>query len=125
MCAAIIKNEPLSPVDAAWLQMDTPTNIAMITGVLLFDEPLDVERLKATIESRLLRFDRFRQRVKLYPRSVRRPRWERDPYFNINSHIQRVGLPAPGDDAALKDFVGGIMSIPLDLSKPLWHICYL
>ncbi len=119
------RSEPLSPVDAAWLQMDTPTNMAMITGVLMFDEAMDIERLEATIERRLLRYNRFRQRVRQYPGSLRRSRWERDPYFNMKSHIHRIGLPSPSDDAALKDFVGSIMGTPLDFTKPLWHIYYV
>ena len=28
---------PLSSVDAAWLRMEDPTNLMMVTGVLLFD----------------------------------------------------------------------------------------
>jgi len=119
------RSEPLSPVDAAWLQMDTPTNMPMISGILMFDEELDIERLEVIIERRLLRYHRFRQRVRQYPGSLRRSRWEFDPYFNIKSHLQRIGLPSPGDDAALKDFVGSVMSMPLDITKPLWHIYYV
>jgi WS/DGAT/MGAT family acyltransferase len=125
MCPEISNSEPFSPVDAAWLQMDTPTNMAMITGVLMFEEPIDMDRLKAVIEYRLLRYDRFRQRVKQVPGPFRRLRWELDPYFDLYSHVQRIGLPAPGDDAALKEFVGNMMSVPLDPTKPLWHICYV
>jgi diacylglycerol O-acyltransferase len=119
------RGEPLSPVDAAWLQMDTPTNMAMISGVLMFDEGLDMERLEVIIERRLLRYHRFSQRVRQNSGSFRRSRWEYDPYFNIKSHIQRIGLPSPGDDAALKQFVGSVMSTPLDITKPLWHMYYV
>lgn len=120
-----IKSEPLSPVDAAWLRIDTPTNMAIITGVLMFDEPIDMDRLKATIESRLLRFNRFRQRVVQHPISIRRSRWVEDPYFDIDSHFQRIGLPTPGGEDALKTLVSSMMSSPLDFTKPLWHISYV
>ena len=36
------RREMLSPVDAAWFRMDTPTNMAMITGVMMFSERLDI-----------------------------------------------------------------------------------
>ena len=55
--------ETMSNVDTAWLQMDRPTNLMMIASFMTFDEPINYERLLATIERRLLIFDRFRQRV--------------------------------------------------------------
>ena len=54
---------PLSNVDAAWLKMEDPTNLMMVTGVLTFAKPVDMTYLRALIETRLLRYDRFRQRV--------------------------------------------------------------
>jgi hypothetical protein len=29
----------MTPVDAAWLRMDQPTNLMVITSVMWFDEP--------------------------------------------------------------------------------------
>ena len=52
----------LSPVDTAWLRMEHPTNLMMITGIFVFDEPLDFDLLKAILSKGLLRFDRFRQK---------------------------------------------------------------
>lgn len=40
------RSEFFSTVDAAWLHMEKPTNMAMITGVMIFDEPLEFPRLK-------------------------------------------------------------------------------
>ncbi len=115
------KPEPMSPVDTAWLRMDQPTNLTVINIVMMFDEPLDYERLKATIEHRLLRFDRFRQRV-IYPeRLATVPHWDYDPHFDVHSHLHRIALPDPGDQTALQDLVSDFISIPLDMSKPLWQ----
>lgn len=114
-------NEAFSSVDAAWLRMDTPTNLAMITGVIVFDTPIDFERLKATFESRLLIYNRFRQRVRETDLPIGGPRWEMDPCFNILNHVHRIALPEPGDHEALQHLVGDLMSTPLDRSKPLWH----
>ena len=36
----------LSSADAAWLHMDRPTNLMVINSVLLFDEPVDWQRVK-------------------------------------------------------------------------------
>jgi WS/DGAT/MGAT family acyltransferase len=102
--------------------MEDPTNLMMVTGILTFDEPLDPRRVRALLEKRLLAFDRFRQRVVEAPFGIGPPRWVDDERFDIDAHLHRVALPAPGDQAALQDLVGDLMSSPLDMSKPLWQI---
>lgn len=116
------KRETFTSVDAAWLNMDTPTNMAMITGVMMFDRPLDWERLRLTLERRLLVFDRFRQcaRKPRFPSGF--PAWEEDPHFDLEAHLHHIALPAPGNDQALMALAGDMMSAPLDASKPLWQI---
>jgi len=115
------RTEAFSSADAAWLRMEDPTNLMMITGVLMFDEPLDVARLYRVIEERLLVFDRFRMRVKPERSPNAPPEWELDPYFNLSAHIHRIALPAPGGKRELQALVSDLMSTPLDFSKPLWH----
>ena len=112
----------MSNIDAAWLHMDDPTNLMMITGFFEFAGPLDFERLKATVELRMvMRWRRFRQRVRESRIPLRGPYWEDDPYFDIDNHIFRIGLPSPGDEATLKDMISKLASRPLDKSKPLWE----
>lgn len=112
----------LSPVDSAWLRMEHPTNLMMITGVFLFDELLDFARLKSTIASRLLHHRRFTQRViDPSPFGVR-PYWEKDPTFDLEAHVHRIALPGPGDQSALQNLVNDFMSSPLDLTKSPWQL---
>ena len=110
----------LSSVDTAWLRMEVPANLMMITGVLVFSAPMDYERLKATIEKRLLPFDRFRQRIVRPALGI--PYWEKDPDFDLNYHLQLATLPAPGDQDALQDTASLLASTQLDSSKPLWQL---
>lgn len=121
MLPFVSKNEALSNVDTAWLRMEDPTNLMMVTALLLFDAPIDMARLRATIEHRMLTFSRFRQRVVESRLPLRNPQWEDDPHFDLNAHLHRVALPAPGDQAALQELVSDLMSTPLDYSKPLWQ----
>ena len=112
----------MSSADVAWLHMDRPSNLMIINSVLLFDEPIDVERVKQTIARRLVgRYPRFRQRVVESRIPLRPPSWEDDPDFALDHHIHHVALPAPGDRAALQAFVGDLMTMPLDRNRPLWH----
>jgi diacylglycerol O-acyltransferase / wax synthase len=114
------QREQLAPVDSAWLRMEHPTNLMMITGVLMFDLPIDLERFRTIIQQRMVeRFDRFRKRAVVPPTGS--PYWEFDPHFHLDSHIHHIALPVPGDSAALEALVSDLMSTPLDFSKPLWH----
>jgi diacylglycerol O-acyltransferase / wax synthase len=112
----------VSAIDAAWLRMEDPTNLMMVTGVLLFDGRLDQRRLRAVVEERLLAFPRFRQRIQEPPFGVGVPSWAIDRRFDLDYHVRRVALPEPGDKAALEAFVSETMSTPLDFTKPLWQL---
>ena len=108
--------------DAAWLHMDRPTNLMVITSVSLFDRPVDWERVKQIHETRLLdRYPRFHQRVVESRVPLRAPKWEDDPDFALEHHLHHIALPAPGDELALQELLADLMTMPLDHSRPLWH----
>ena len=112
------KRERISSVDTAWLRMDRPTNLMMIVGVMMFDAPIPLARLRRVIESRLLPYRRFRQRA---VQDATGGYWEDDDYFDLDLHLQRTGLPAPGGKEELQHHVAELFGAPLDPAKPLWH----
>jgi diacylglycerol O-acyltransferase len=115
-------SDRLSTADAAWLHMDRPTNLMVINSVLLFDEPVDWDRVKQVTQERLVdRYPKFRQRVVESRLPLRPPKWEDDPDFALEHHMHHRALPAPGDAAALQELVGDLMTMPLDRNRPLWH----
>ena len=116
-----MSEQNLSSVDAAWYGMEDPTNLMMVSGIMTFDRPISLARFQEVIEHRWLTFDRFRQRVVRPRNPLKSPYWEEDPHFEMNAHVQRVGLPSPGDQTALQEMASVLMSIPLDHSKPLWQ----
>ncbi len=116
----------MGSADAAWLHMDRPTNLMVINGVMWFDEPLDWDRVRAVIGERLVApFPRFRQRVAEPRLGVGGPQWEDDPGFDLDVHLHRVALPAPGGPAELKAFVADRMVVPLDRSRALWEFHFV
>lgn len=110
--------EPMSKVDTAWLHMERPTNLMMITGVLMLKQKLGIRRLKDTIRARWLSFRRFSQKVLELPGQSF---WEVDPHFDIDSHVRRAALPEPAGKVELEEYVSLLASTPLDPSKPLWQ----
>jgi WS/DGAT/MGAT family acyltransferase len=112
---------PLATVDAAWLRMDEPTNLMVVTGVLVLDTALSFEQVRHVLETRLTRFERFTQRIVESPTGMGTPSWEVDPQFSIDNHLFEIELPPPGDERALQALVSRLMSQPLNLAQPLWQ----
>jgi diacylglycerol O-acyltransferase len=111
----------MSTTDSVFLTLEDPTNLMMITGVMVLGAPLDRARLRATIERRLLAFDRFPQRAVASRWRRGTLYWEDDPDFDLDHHLRPLVLPAPGDQATLQEDVSRLASTPLDLSRPLWQ----
>jgi WS/DGAT/MGAT family acyltransferase len=110
--------EKMQAVDTTWLRMDHPTNRMVILGVLLLQGPVDLTRLERHLADRLLRHQRFRQRVEHSGGSTW---WCDDPHFDIGRHIKRAHLPAPGGKQELQNFAAELASRPLDTAHPLWQ----
>lgn len=113
--------DPFSGVDNAWRRMGATDNLTTITGVLWFDEAITYEELCDRLEDRLLRFDRFKQRVAGRNRTVGRPYWETVDDFEIQTHVDHIALPEPQDTATFQRYVSRLMSRPLDGRRPLWE----
>ncbi len=112
------KRVRMSPVDTAWLRMDSPGNLMMIVGVDVFDGACDLPRLRQLLESRLLQYRQFRSRVIQEPSGAW---WEEDEDFDIDQHLVRIGLPGKGGKAELQKLVAQLAGQALDPTKPLWQ----
>ncbi|OJY89221.1 MAG: hypothetical protein BGP25_11855 [Lysobacterales bacterium 63-13] len=110
--------EAMSKVDTAWLRMERPTNLMMITGVLMFAAPLVHAEIKQLLGERFLAYRRFRQKAVNTPSGAY---WETDADFDLDWHVRVGALPGAADKIELENFVGELASTPLDHSKPLWQ----
>ena len=112
------RREAMSRVDTAWLRMERPTNPMMITGVLMFAEPMSLPRLKKVIEKRFLAYSRFRMKPVETPSGMA---WEEDADFDLDWHVRLSALPGRGDQKSLERLASALASSPLDKTKPLWQ----
>ena len=116
------RREPMSRVDTAWLRMERPTNPMMITGVLMFDEPMTIARLREVVKKRFLSYPRFLQKAVDTPAGAA---WLQDEDFDLERHVCMAALPGRSDrkseKKSLERFVSQLASSPLDKSKPLWQ----
>ena len=111
----------LPSADAAWLHMDSRLNPMVVNAVIWFEEAIDLARAREIVQHRLVdAFPRFRQRVA--EPFGRPPRFEDDAEFDLDQHLHRLALPAPGDRSALEELVSDLITPPLDPTRPLWHV---
>ncbi|MCK4817640.1 hypothetical protein KA005_17860, partial [bacterium] len=112
--------ERMSSADSFWLNMDEPTNLYIVRGILEFEGPVDYSKVQALLEKRLLIYNRFKQRVRRPALGIGSLYWEMDPHFDIHSHLVRVALPTPGDIIALRRIISDLSVVQFDRNKPLW-----
>ena len=110
--------ESMSKVDTAWLRMERPTNLMMITGVMMLADPLDVDRFKRILSERFLAFRRFRQKAVDGPGGAY---WEIDEDFDLDWHVRVIALPGNSGRMELQRLCSQLASTPLDYSKPRWQ----
>jgi WS/DGAT/MGAT family acyltransferase len=97
--------------------MDEPANPADIVSLMTFDDRLSYDAVKRVIEERLLKFDRFKQRV---TETDGHPTWEDDPEFHIERHVMRYELDAPLTSDTLSRVVTDLANEELSRDRPLW-----
>jgi len=116
--AATPRREKVSAVDTAWLRMDRPHNLMVITGVLMFRERLALARLKRLVDERFLVFRRFRQRpVEIAGLSF----WENDRGFDLDRHVVHLKLRTPAGRHELQALVSELATTSLDAAHPRWQ----
>ena len=101
---------------SARVRASDPGSLDHAIGVLLRPRPLHV------LFERLPKIPSVRQKLAKTPLSLGRPFWIDDPDLDMDRHIHRVVLEAPGDEQSLADVVGDIASWPLRRNRPLWEI---
>ena len=68
---------------------------------------------------------RMRQKVVVPPVPTTPARWVVDPDFDLDYHLRRVALPAPGSLRQLLDLAEVTLQSPLDTSRALWEAVYV
>ncbi|MFZ0041250.1 MAG: wax ester/triacylglycerol synthase family O-acyltransferase [Solirubrobacteraceae bacterium] len=115
--------QTMSPLDASFLHGEDAVTHMHIGSIGIFEGPAPGgEEVRAAIASHLPLVPRYRQKVRFVPLALGRPAWVDDPHFNLDYHLRRTGLPAPGGDQELRNLVGRVMSQQLDRTKPLWEL---
>jgi diacylglycerol O-acyltransferase len=116
----------LSGMDAGFLYGETP-EWHMHAGALIVVEPPGpewsaVEALKDVFRARIDALGPFKHRLAEAPLRLAPPVWLDTPRIDLDLHIHRVALAAPGDEHELGRLVGDLLEAKLDRRQPLWEI---
>jgi diacylglycerol O-acyltransferase len=120
------QDDELSPVDYLMHRGEAyPATRSAFLGVELLDRPADWGRLREAMDRASRVVIRMRQKVVVPPLPTTRPRWVVDPDFDLDYHLRRIALPAPGTLRQLLDLAEVTLQSPLDTSRALWEAVYV
>ncbi len=117
----------LSGLDASFLYLETPAQMLHVCGIIVLDPSTMADgytfgAVKNRIAERVAPVRAFRRKLRSVPLHLDHPVWVDDDAFDIDRHVHRVALPAPGGDRELSEICGHLAGIPLDRSRPLWEM---
>ncbi len=119
--------EQLPGSDAIFLAMETETTHAHIGAVSIVkphSKDFGFDRYRRTIAERMGRAPRFTKKLREVPFGLDRPFFV-DAQFDINNHVRKIAVPAPGGMRELADLVGTLYPVKLDRRLPLWEMWWI
>ena len=116
----------LSGLDASFLYLETPAQPLNVCSILELDTSTmpggyTFDRLRDELSLRIKSMPQFREKLADSRFNLDHPVWVDDKDFDVDRHLHRIGLPAPGGRRELAEICGHIASLPLDRSRPLWE----
>jgi diacylglycerol O-acyltransferase / wax synthase len=119
----------LSGWDELLLSSETPnvhqhTLKVAIVDTAEFDGEPTFDEFRRIFSSRLPVLDPLRFQLVNTPWRLHRPMWRENADVDLDYHLQRVRVPAPGSRHELDEAIGAIASAPLDRRYPLWQLYF-
>jgi diacylglycerol O-acyltransferase len=119
----------LTPGEVLFIGGETPNVYQHTAGLIILDcsdvPGYGFETFKRHMMTHLNHIPHFRWKLHEVPLGLDLPYWVEDENFNIENHIRRIAVPAPGDRQALADLVSFLYCRHLDRNKPLWEIWFI
>src|SRR4051794_1835786 len=89
-------------------------------SLVILDRPLDIDHFRKQLAATVFEVPRLMEHVVAGFGRFSPPVWRVDPEFELDHHIRRLALPAPGTMAQLLDMATQIYQDPYDRTRPLW-----
>ncbi|WP_329049691.1 wax ester/triacylglycerol synthase family O-acyltransferase [Amycolatopsis sp. NBC_01488] len=120
----------LSGLDASFLYLETSSQVLHVCGLLTLDGSTvpggySFAKLAEKLDERVRVIPAFRRKLHNPLWNIGHPVWVEDDDFDLDHHVHRVGVPAPGDRAELAELCAHIAGQQLDRAHPLWQLYVL
>lgn len=117
----------LSGLDASFLYLETSSQLLHVCALLVLDGSTmpggySFPKLADELSRRVKVMPAFRRRLHGVPLGIDHPVWAEDHEFDLDHHLHRTAVPAPGGRAELAELCGHIAGQPLDRTRPLWEM---
>ncbi|TXL60890.1 WS/DGAT/MGAT family O-acyltransferase [Aeromicrobium terrae] len=117
----------LSGLDASFLYLESGAQLMHVCGLIVVDPATipggyDFGSFKKELSRRVSDVPMFNRKLKTVPGGIDFPLWVVDEEFDIDRHVHRLEVPAPGGERELSEVAGHLAGIPLDRSRPLWEM---
>jgi WS/DGAT/MGAT family acyltransferase len=111
-------------MDAMFLYNEVPTQHMHTVKLAILEPPDDYSFAaeKRAIAQRLHCVPPFRWLMVPTPFGLNHPLAIEDPHFDLDLHLHRAAVPAPGGRDELCQFISELASRPLDRTRPLWEM---
>ncbi|MFD4295503.1 wax ester/triacylglycerol synthase family O-acyltransferase [Rhodococcus sp. NPDC058505] len=119
--------ERLSGLDSTFLYLETPTQMLHVCGLIVLDVSTvpggySYAGLKAELGARIRGMPGFRRKLFDSTFNLDHPAWVEDSTFDLDRHLHRVAVPAPGGREELEELCAHIAGQQMDRTIPLWEM---
>jgi len=116
----------LNGMDAMLLYSETPNLHTHTLKVAVidpsdFDGEFGFDTFRHHVRRRLHLLEPLRYKLVDIPWQLHHPMWQENCEVDLDYHLRRVRVPAPGGRRELDRVIGEVASTPLDRSRPLWE----
>jgi len=117
----------LTGLDASFLYLETDNQPVQVFAVLELDASTipggyDYRRLRDEMSVRMRAVPAFQEKLSKNTFDIDHPAWVRDDAFDIDRHVHRIGIRAPGGPVELAEVCGPLSSLPIDRGGALWEM---
>nr|WHV03886.1 putative wax ester synthase/acyl-CoA:diacylglycerol acyltransferase [uncultured bacterium] len=105
-----------------WNLEKDPALSSWFASITILDTVPSIDRLKTRMSAAVRTIPRLRQRVVPSLGRFSPPRWVDDGDFDLDFHVRRIAVPAPGTMEDLHEVAVKALLDPFERSRPLWQM---
>jgi len=104
-----------------WLTVDNAKNLSIFTGLIELSAPIDILTFRELVKRRLFHLSPFREKIIEDISVPKKYYWIEDQNIDVRTHVEMVRLKNENDPSELQQLMSDIISVPMDMRKPLWQ----